>query len=99
MTKKSKVKVISFRQRLREQSAERLLKMEQTIRILVVESIKPVSEINPYDVMRLALGGQTKTLRGRLITELSNEVMAELERLYYNNQQKLPLDEEKSDAD
>ena len=60
---KTKAKAMTFRQRLRAQADERLTKIEETIKILVVESIKPVSEINPYDVMRLISSGQAKTLR------------------------------------
>ena len=99
VTKKTKVKVTSFRQRLRDSAENRLQQMESTVRILVTEALKSEgTEVNPYDVMRLACGSQTKTLRTRLVTELANETERELERLYYNNQQQLPLDKEKSDA-
>ncbi len=77
-----KAKKMTFRQRLRAQSEERLQHMESAIRILATESVKAVSAINPFDVMRLASGTQTKSLRHRLVTELANEAEAELEALY-----------------
>ena len=98
VTKKTKVKVTSFRQRLRGQAGERLAKMIMSCIAMVTDEVAKQTKINPYDVMRLACGGQTKTLRTRLITELANETYLELERLYYNNQQKLPLKTEESDA-
>lgn len=91
-----KAKKMTFRQRLRAQSEDRLKEMVKTVQILVVESVKPVSEINPYDVMRLACGKQTKSLRNRLIGELANEHEAELEKIY-NKQQDLSFGTKEDD--
>ncbi len=86
-----KAKKVTFRQRLRVQSEERLEAMTIAMSrhgAMVCKEAK--TEINPYDVMRLLSGGGTKSLRYRLVTELSNEVLAELEEIY-NRQQDLPL--------
>ena len=40
------------------------------------------TDINVHDGMRLLFAVQTKTLREQLITELSNEAEAELEKIY-----------------
>lgn len=91
--KKSKVKVMTFRQRLRAQSEARLDKicsaMNGAAQRVCEESD---TEINPSDVMRLVCNRQTKGLRYKLTSELSNEVENELEKIY-NKQQGLDLGE------
>jgi len=99
MTKKTKAKLMTFRQRLREQAGYKLNSMLNAVQLLAAEAVKAEdSEINPADVMRLASSAQTKSLRWRLITELANEKVAELERIY-NNQIALDLGDEKSSDD
>ncbi len=92
----NKARKMTFRQRLRAQSEERLEKMASVIRLQAIESVKAVSQINPFDVMKLACGTQTKSLRYRLVTELANEAEAELEALY-NKQIELPMNGENDD--
>lgn len=96
MVKKTKAKKISFRQRLRNQCADRLDVMAEAVRIATRDVVKPHSQINPHDVMRLICTGQTKTLREDLITQLANETEAELEAIYNKQMNLLPED---SDAD
>jgi hypothetical protein len=92
--KKSKVKVITFRQRLRAQSEERLDKMLSVMGTAAQRVCEETNtEINPYDLMRLACNRQTKGLRYKLTSELSNEVENELEAIY-NKQQALALGED-----
>lgn len=91
--KKSKVKRATLRQRLRQQSAGRLDVLTADVKTAVEDTLKSAgTEINPYDVMRLLSGGQTKTLREQLITDLSNEVENELEALYNKQLGLLPGD-------
>ena len=86
-----KAKKMTFRQRLRADAEDKLQQMESTVRLLATDALKSEgTTINPFDVMRLASGTQTKSLRYRLIGELANEKEAELEALY-NKQQDLPL--------
>lgn len=90
---KQQIRKLSFRQRLRLQSAERLDVIAADVRAAVEDTLKSAgTEINPYDVMRLLSGGQTKTLREQLITDLSNEVENELEALYNKQLGLLPGD-------
>lgn len=96
MAKKTKAKKISFRQRLRNQCAERLDVMAEAVRIVAHDVVKPHSKINSLDVMRLLCAGQTKTLRENLITQLANETEAELEAIYNKQMNLLPED---SDGD
>lgn len=97
MKKKTKAKGFTFRQRLRADAEQTLISLINTAVILVTDDCKAVgTEINPADVMRAACTSQNKSLRYRLITELANEKVAELERIY-NNQQELPLKVEEQD--
>jgi len=96
MAKKTKAKKISFRQRLRNQSADRLDVMAEAVRIAVRDVVAPHSQINPHDVMRLLCTGQTKTLREDLITQLANETEAELESIY-NRQMELLKEDSSGD--
>ena len=96
MAKKTKAKKISFRQRLRNQSADRLDVMAEAVRIAVRDVVAPHSQINPHDVMRLLCTGQTKTLREDLITQLANETQDELEAIFNKQMNLLPED---SDGD
>lgn len=81
--KKTKAKAMTFRQRLRAQSGDRLKKIESAMYGAAVRVCEEAeTEINPADVMRLMTGGQTKTLRDRLIGEIANETEKELEALY-----------------
>jgi len=89
MAKKTKAKKISFRQRLRNQSAERLDDILQAVVIVVdTQLLSAGAKISSKDVMRLICGSQTKTLREDLITQLSNETEAELESIF-NRQMEL----------
>ncbi|KPK74266.1 MAG: hypothetical protein AMJ84_00325 [Acidithiobacillales bacterium SM23_46] len=84
---------MTFRQRLRADCADRLEKICEAVRLNAINAVQASdSAINPYDVMRLITGGQTKTLRERLITELANEIEAELEQIY-NRQIGLDLED------
>jgi hypothetical protein len=91
MAKKTKAKKISFRQRLRNQCADRLdviIKASYD----AVDKAKGNSHIGTKEIMRLCSGGQTKTLREDLITQLANETEAELEAIYNKQMNLLPED-------
>lgn len=79
----SKAKGLTFRQRLRAQSADRLEEIQMAVAKAADSAMEDAdTDINVHDVMRLLCAGQTKTLREQLITELSNEAEAELEKIY-----------------
>ncbi len=89
--KKPAVRVLNLRQRLRLQSAEKLDKIANDVRLLVAEEVLAAeTEINSYDVMRLICNSQTKSIRTKLISELTNETERRLE-LFFNKQQNLGL--------
>ena len=92
MAKKTKAKKISFRQRLRNQCAERLDVMAEAVRITARDVVAPHSKISSLDVMRLLCAGQTKTLREDLITQLANETQDELEAIFNKQMNLLPED-------
>ena len=97
MAKKNKAKKTSFRQRLRNQSAERLADIEQAVVIVVdTQLLSAGCKISSLDVMRLISGGQTKTLREDLITQISHQTEAELESLFHRHMELLKED---SDGD
>jgi len=79
----SKLKGLTFRQRLRERSTDRLASIADAVNAAAISVLdRAGSEISPNDVMRLLSGGQTKTLCEQLITQLSNEAEAEMEIIY-----------------
>ena len=97
MAKKTKAKKISFRQRLRNQSAGRLDDILQAVAIVIdAQLLSAATSISPKDVMRLLCTGQTKTLREDLITQLANETQDELEAIFNKQMNLLPED---SDGD
>jgi len=92
MTKKTKTKKLSLRQRLRIQSSIDLDVMQAAVHIAVRDVVASHSKISPIDVMRLIAGGQVKSLEKRLITELANETEAKLEAIYNKQMNLLPED-------
>ena len=89
--KKEVIKQMTLRQQMRAQAADKLAELEKLVHSGVLRALEEAGvELNPYDVMRLCVGGQTKTVREQLITDLANLAEAELLRLW-NNQQTLPL--------
>jgi hypothetical protein len=93
MTKKNVVKKMTLRQHLRRQAEEKLEHVQKLVLAGVDRALEEANvEVNPHDVMRLCLGGQTKTVREQLITDLANSAEAELLKIW-NNQQDLPLEE------
>jgi hypothetical protein len=103
MAKKSKkptdAPAMSFRQRLRKNADLKLTIMLTELGRAAQEVVDETS-VSEIDLMKLASGTQTSTLREGLVTQLSNDKELELEAIY-NTQQGLELgdgdaDEEKS---
>jgi len=96
--KKNPIKKMTLRQQLRAQAEEKLKGLREQMNEAAVRVVDGV-DIKPSDLMRLCLGGQTKTVHEHLITELANQAEAELLNLW-NNQQALDLgDDNAKDAD
>lgn len=95
---KKKAKKMTFRQRLRATAEERLEAMKIAMSrhgAMVCKDAK--TEINPYDVMRLLSSGGTKSLHYRVVSNLVNEMEAELEEIF-NRQQDFPLEDNSDGA-
>ena len=86
-----KAKKMTFRQRLRIAAGDKLDGLLEQIVERVDELVVIHTEINKYDLMRLACGGRTAALRNRLITELADEAEAKMEEIY-NRQISLRLE-------
>lgn len=87
---------MTLRQRLREQSEERLDKIVATMLAACNRvSDEHQTDINMFDVMRLISGTQTKTVRERLVVDLTNEREVQLEK-FFNNQVDAFDDKEKA---
>ena len=74
MAKKTKAKKISFRQRLRNDAAERLDSLQSKARDAVIQVlIDGKVNLAADDLMKAMSSSQTKTLRENLITQLAND--------------------------
>lgn len=92
--KKTKKKAVSFRQRLRTQAQSKLEKILDDADNAIMESVKSNgTAIHRGEIMRLLSGGQTKTLRDQVITELANETEKQLEEIYNTQLGLLPGDD------
>lgn len=90
--KKNKTKKMSLRQRLRQRAEGRLDALQGLVNAAMIRVGEEAdTDINLYDVLRMMVGTQTKTIREKLITELANEEERRLEALY-NSQQALDLE-------
>lgn len=88
-------KAMTLRQRLRADANVKLGEIEQLVADAVGKAVgKAGVELNPYDVMRLCLGGRTKSIRDKLVRELANQAEAELQRIYNDQMNLLPGDGE-----
>lgn len=94
MAKAKNKKALTLRQRLREQGEEQLEGMLQHA-TQKVEGVCKRTNIDPALLMQLASQPtRSKTLRHQLVTILTNQKEAELEKLY-NDQLTLPIPETK----
>jgi hypothetical protein len=89
MAKTTKAKETTLRQRMRADAEKELEELEVQMLATAVRTIGKKA-IKPLDLMRLCCGGQTKTVKNQLITDLTNGREAALEALY-SKQQGLPL--------
>lgn len=95
--KKNKIKKMSLRQRLRQRADGRLDELQGLVNVAMIRVGEEAdTDINLYDVLRMMVGTQTKTIREKLITELANEEERRLEDLY-NSQQALDLEDKDGD--
>lgn len=95
--KKIKSKPMTLRQRIRADAEKKLEELQVECKdavyaVLIARKTRMAAD----DLMHLISTNQNKTLRDKLITELSNEAEAALEELY-NKQQGLDLGDNDGD--
>ena len=79
---------MSLRKRLRAQAAEELDKLVIEVQTKAAELTEGVDSMWGTDLLKLASGGRTDTIRDKLITRLTNHKEHELEK-FFNRQQEL----------
>ena len=89
MAKKKKSSKPTLRQRLRAKAAQQLAELEERTKEAILLQRKG-AVYSVEDMARLVAGGNTKTLREKLVTAMTNELESELEALF-NRQENLPL--------
>ncbi len=82
---------MSLRKRLREQAAEQLDGLVKEIQERATFLTSDIDQMWGTDLLKLAAGGRTDTIRDKLITRLTNHKEGELEK-FFNKQQGLPLE-------
>ena len=91
---------MGLRQRLREKASGELHRMEMELHVAADKLRKGIPGISVADLLKLAAGGRTGTLRHGLVTAMTNHLESELEK-HYNRQQDLleepPFDKEGKD--
>jgi hypothetical protein len=93
---KAKEKALSMRQQMRNKSESQLNHLSEVAYNAVNAAIGP-QPFSPVELMRLCVGGQTKTLRDRLIGKLADKAEAEVMALW-NNQQDLSFGSKENDS-
>lgn len=95
---KAKAKELTLRQQMRQSSESELEKILDHASNALVDSVREHSNdaLDHGDIAKLLSGGQTKTLRDKLVGQLAKAAEKDLV-LLWNNQQKLDL--ESKDAD
>lgn len=84
---------MSLRNRLREAAETDLDNLILRLQDNAVELIVQHPKILTQDLLKLAAGGRTDTVRTKVVTVLTNQKEVELEK-FWNDQQSLPLDPE-----
>ena len=88
-----KTEKLSMRQEMRMVAGHQLTEVLKLVRVGVTRALEEADvDLAPTDVMRLCVGGQTKTLEDRLIGQIANGLEAKIIKLW-NDQQKLALED------
>jgi len=81
---------MSLRKRLREQAAGQLDGLVEQIQERATELTRDIDQMWGADLLKLAAGGRTDTIKDKLVTRLTNHKEAELEK-FFNQQQQMDL--------
>lgn len=83
---------MSLRKRLREQAAGQLDGLVEQLQERATELTRDIDQMWGTDLLKLAAGGRTETVKDKLVTRLTNHKELELEK-FFDQQQKLPIEE------
>jgi hypothetical protein len=93
---KAKQKEQSLRQKMREKANSKLEEVLDNASNALSASVL-ITKLDPIEVARMLVGGQTKTLRDKLVTQLTNQIEQEMVEIW-NNQQDLDLGADNDNA-
>jgi len=78
----------ALRKRLREQAGDQLDGLVEKLQERATELTSDIDQMWGTDLLKLAAGGRTDTIRDKLVTRLTNHKELELEK-FFNQQQEL----------
>lgn len=81
---------MSLRKRLREQAAGQLDGLVEQLQERATELTRDIDQMWGTDLLKLAAGGRTETVKDKLVTRLTNHKELELEK-FFNKQQQMDL--------
>lgn len=82
---------MSLRAKLREQATSQLDGLVEKLQERATELTAGVDQMWGSDLLKLAAGGRTDTIKDKLVTRLTNHKEFELEK-FFDQQQALPLE-------
>ena len=83
---------MSLRPKLRAQAAGDLDDLVSLLHIRAAELVEGIESMWGTDLLKLAAGGRTETIKDKLITRLTDHKEFELEKFFDQQQQALPLE-------
>jgi hypothetical protein len=86
---------MGLRKRLRAQATEELDKLVIELQTKAAELTADIDQMWGSDLLKLAAGGRTDTIKDKLVTRLTNHKEHELEKFFNRQQELLPEEEEK----
>lgn len=81
---------MTLRAKLREQATSQLDGLVEKLQERASELVKDIDQMWGTDLLKLAAGGRTDTVKDKLVTRLTNHKEVELEK-FFDQQQSLPL--------
>ena len=83
---------MSLRKKLREQATKQLDGLVKEIQDRATFLTSDIDQMWGTDLLKLAAGGRTDTVKDKLVTRLTNHKELELEK-FFDQQQELPIEE------
>lgn len=83
---------MTLRAKLREQAASQLDGLVEKLQERATELTAGTDQMWGTDLLKLAAGGRTDTVKDKLVTRITNQKEIDLEK-FFDQQQKLPLED------